>query len=219
VSVITARRVAAAVLAVVALGLTLLLVSSQYGLAREYGAGGGLVVLAVVPLVAALLAAVTWPGSGRAVTTGLAAFVVLTLAGTMAAAALGQRARDRDVAAADRAFHCNGESTGLRVDDRVDAAWAAFHHPAPLYGPIEGSRHGCTAGIDGGPAAFAAWRQALIASGWTVVEDDQRVHVRRAGVHAVLTLDGDVPMLRISTGEPASCHRAGPADGEVAAGC
>ena len=109
----------------------------------------------------------------------------------------------------DRTFSCNGPNAEAHVDERVDAAFHEFAHPALLYGPIEGSRYGCTAGIYA-PAeeSFGPWREVLLASGGTVAEDAERVRVTRGGLVVVLSQDGSTAILRISADEPTDCDVA-----------
>lgn len=213
------RAAAAVVLALVALGLSGLLVSAQYGLATEYGAGTGtsLVVLAALPVLAAALAARA-AGSGRRVLLGLVSFVVLTLVAVPAAGALGERVRQDRFAAVDAAFACDDGAP-----EEVDAAFAALPHPAPywLYGPLSAGPSGCTAGIDGPvEEAFAAWRGALIGSGWAVEQDAAEVVVERAGVRVTLLRDAGTAMLNVATTDAGPCddgRTASLGDGQVAA--
>ena len=103
----------------------------------------------------------------------------------------------------------------------MDAAFHEFAHPAPLYGPIEGSRYGCTAGISGpSEETFGAWRDVLLTSGWTVAENGARVRVTRDGLVVVLSDDGSTALLRITADEPTDCNtaRANADEGEVV-GC
>ena len=104
----------------------------------------------MIPIGAALLAAAVADSWGRVVTrASFLVFTVILVACMVAAGPLGERARDRQTAENDRTFSCNGPNAEAHVDERVDAAFHEFPHPAPLYGPIEGSRYGCTAGIYG----------------------------------------------------------------------
>jgi hypothetical protein len=201
----TARSVAAIVLAVLAALGAALLVSMQYGLVAEYGGSGTTILaLAVIPIGVALLSALM-AGGGRSSKVGVLAFTVLVAIAMVAAIPLGTRAHDRQTLEDDRNFTCNGPNAEIVVDERVDAAFHEFPHPAPLYGPVEGSRYGCTAGIDG-PAdeTFAQWREALLTSGWTVAHDQARVTVTQGDLVAVLSRDGETALLRITAGDPAS---------------
>ncbi|HEX6515004.1 MAG TPA: hypothetical protein VF049_05500, partial [Nocardioidaceae bacterium] len=80
---------------------------------------------------------------------------------------------------------------------------------------------GCTAGIDGPvEEAFAAWRGALLESGWAVEEDAAEVVVERAGVRVTLLRDAGTAMLNVATTDAGSCddgRTATPGDGQVAA--
>ena len=201
-----------------------MLVSLHYSLVATYGSGSGGItfVLAVIPIGAALLAASVADSWGRVVTrASFLVFTVILVTGMVAAGPLGERARDRQTAETDRNFSCNGPNAGAHVDERVDAAFHEFAHPAPLYGPIEGSRYGCTAGISGpSEETFGAWRDVLLTSGWTVAENGARVRVTRDGLVVVLSDDGSTALLRITADEPTDCNtaRANADEGEVV-GC
>ncbi|QIK76343.1 hypothetical protein [Nocardioides piscis] len=204
------RPVGAAIILVAALALAVLLVSVQYGLAEEYGAGPGTTLLpfALLPIgVAALAAAMV--GFRRTVVAALATFVVLTLAATALAAPLGGQARDRRAQSNDAAFTCNGPNAQIQVPGEVDAAFHQVAHPAPywLYGPLSGSPLGCTAGIEGPTEeSFPAWRSSLLDSGWDVEQDGPEVVVVRGGVRLTLYRDGELSMLHASVAEADDCE-------------
>ena len=212
-----ARSALVVVLALVAVLTGWMLVSLQYGLAETYDSGGSgiVLVLAVIPLGAALVGGSVAGSEGRTTRAGLVIFAVVLAVALVAAAPLGARAHDRRMAEQDRTFSCNGPNAEAHVDERVDAAFHEFTHPALLYGPIEASRYGCTAGIYG-PAedTFGLWREVLLGSGWTVAEDGKRVRVTRGGLVAVLSQDGSTALLRISADEPTDCDEARTQTGE-----
>ena len=215
-----ARSALVVVLALVAVLTGLMLVSLQYGLAETYNSGGSGIVflLAAIPLAAALVGGIVSGSEGRATRASLVIFAVVLAVALVAAGPLGARAHDRRMAEQDRTFSCNGPNAESKVDARVDAAFHEFTHPAPLYGPIEGSRYGCTAGIYGSAAeTFGPWREVLLGSSWTVAEDEGRVQVTRGGLVVVLSQDGGTALLRISADEPTDCDeaRAHTGEGEV----
>lgn len=202
------RRAAAALLAVIALGLDVLLVSVQYGLAEEYGAGTGtLVVWAVLPLTAALVA-VALTGFRWWATAAGVVLCVVTVPALAWATHLGGAHRDAALAAADADFRCNGENSEVFVPEAVDEAFQDIAHPSPywLYGPISGSPLGCTAAIHGDHAdSFPAWRAALLGSGWTVERDDSEVAVVDHGVRLTLFVEDDLSMLHASSEDADDC--------------
>ena len=206
-----ARSALVVVLALVAVLTGLMLVSLQYGLAETYDSGGSGIIflLAVIPLGAALVGGSVAGSEGRTTRASLVIFAVVLAVALVAAGPLGARAHDRRLAEQDRTFSCNGPNAEAHVDVRVDAAFHEFTHPKLLYGPIEGSRYGCTAGIYG-PAeeTFGPWREVLLGSGWTVAEDAERIRVTRGGLVAVLSQDGGTALLRISADEPTDCDEA-----------
>jgi len=218
-----ARSALVVVLALVAALTGLMLVSLQYGLAETYDSGGsGLVfLLAAIPLGAALVGGSVAGSEGRTIRAGLVIFAVVLVVALVAAAPLGARAHDRQLVEQDRTFSCNGPNAEAHVDERVDAAFHEFPHPALLYGPIEGSRYGCTAGIyDPAGEGFDHWREVLLGSGWTVSEDAERIRVTRGGLVAVLSQDGGTALLRITADEPTDCdeERTQTSEGQVV-GC
>lgn len=202
------RRVAAILLMLTATGLLVLLMSSQYGVAAEYGAGASLMVFAVLPLGVAVVAAGV-AGLSRPVTVALAVFCVLTLTATPLAAGLGERARDARAAVEDADFTCNGAGEGPFVPAEVDDAFSQVRHVAPywLYGPVSTTRLGCTAAIDGPvEESFPAWRRSLLESGWTVEEDGAHVSVVRDGVRLTLYRQDGLSMLHATTTRAGDCE-------------
>lgn len=117
----------AALVALVAVGLALLLVSAQYGLAAEYGAGTGtsLIMFAILPIASAAVAAAMF-GFGRSVLVALVTFALVVLAVTGAAALLGQREKDRLAAERDASFACNGPNSEFLVPEEVDEGWSTL---------------------------------------------------------------------------------------------
>lgn len=208
----SARRAGAALVSLVAVGLALLLVSVQYGLAAEYGAGPGtsLVMFAVLPIGVAVAAAALW-GFGRPVLVALVAFSLVVVASTVAAAPLGQREKDRLAAARDAGFACNGPNSELLVPDEVDEGWDDFAHPFQLYGPISQSRYGCTAAIDGPVAeTWEPWRRSLLDAGWEVERDGaSRVSVTDGVLRAVLQPQDGQAVLTLSTVDAGECEDGG----------
>ena len=206
-----ARIALVVVFALVAVVTGSMLVSLQYGLAETYDSGGSGIVflLAVIPLGAALVSSSVAGSWGPTTRASVVSFAVILAVALVAAGPLGLRAREARTAELDRTFSCNGPNAEAEVDARVDAAFHEFAHPAPLYGPIEGSRYGCTAGIYG-PAdqSFGLWREVLLGSGWKVAEDADLVQVTRGGLVAVLSQDGGTALLRISADEPTECDAA-----------
>lgn len=200
----TARRVTALVLGLLAVLLAALGIAAVWGMAVDYGRGTDLLPLAVVlPTACAALALLLWPGlSGRVqllVPVAVAGVLVLTGLG---AEQVGLREREQRTLEASAGFGCNNVGSEALVGDAVEETWAELPRPAPLYGPIEGTPDACTAGVSGDPAAaFDAWAVALRGlDGWRVVRDDDAlVAVRRGdGITAVL-VRGDVTTLRVST--------------------
>lgn len=200
---------AAALLALLALGLDTLLLSLAFGLADEYDArAGGMLVWAFLPLAAAFFAA-SVTGFRRGAVTAVAVFGVLTVGGVVWAAGAGGAHRVERLRAADAAFGCNNENSEALVPDAVDRAFLDVDHPSPywLYGPISGSPLGCTAGIQGDPAAsFPAWREALLASGWTVERDDAEVVVVDHDVRLTLFVQDDLSMLNAASATAGDCN-------------
>ena len=202
------RRSAAALVALVALVLTVLLLSTTYGLAEEYGAGpGSLLALAALPLVAGAVA-VSLADAGRTAMIALAVLAVALVSGVPAAAALGEHARQQRFAREDAAFACS-DGPGSLATDRVEQAFHAVRHPAPywLYGPISESPSGCTAGIDGEAGeSFAAWRASLLDAGWQVERDDDEVVVVDHGVRLTLYTESGLAMLNASSTDAGPCE-------------
>lgn len=199
------RVVAGLVVGVAALGLAVLGVAAVWGTAVEYAAGTQLLFLAVtMPSAVLALALLTWPGlSGRVVLAVTLGGVVVLLGVTLVADQLGLREREQRALAASAAIGCNGPNSEVRVDARVDEVFRELPRPTPLYGPVEGDRHGCGAGVGGDADAFDAWARALRdLDGWQVVHDRRGGLVLRRGDGITLTLrDGDVPILTVSTRE------------------
>lgn len=213
------RTAAAVVAGLLALGLAGLLLSAQWGVAAEYGygQGTGLYMFALLPVLAGVVA-VSLAGWGRRTGLALLALTVLTVGGIPLAGAAGERAKEARSEQADARFTCNGPNAEVLVPDAVDGAWHQVEHPAPywLYGPVEGTRSGCTAAISGDPdASFEAWRRSLLGSGWEVVSDGRQVEVREGDVSLVLRRDGDLVSLTAAAGATACEPGAGLADGMV----
>ena len=218
-----ARIVIAAALALVAVVTGVLLVSVQYGLVVEYGSGGNALItaLAVIPIGAALLSATAAGSWGRTTRVTLLVFTIVLVIGLLGAPPVGHYERDRRAAENDRTFSCNGPNAEVEVDERVDAAFHEFPHPALLYGPIEGSPYGCTAGIDGhADDTFASWRDVLVSSDWSVADDTGRVRLTHGDLVAVLYRDGDTALLRVTANEPTECDQtSSDADGGEVVAC
>jgi hypothetical protein len=202
------RVVAAILLSLLALALAALLLSLSYGLADEYGAGaGGLLVWAVLPLAAASVA-VALTGFRWWALAGGVLLCVLTIVGVGWSARAGGSHRVERLAAADAEFGCNNENSEAFVPDEVDRAFRDVAHASPywLYGPISGSPLGCTGAIQGDPAeSFPAWRAALLESGWTVERDDHEVVVSADGVRLTLFVQVGLSMLNATSEEADDC--------------
>lgn len=204
-----ARRSAVLVMGLVALGLLVVLLSTSWGLASEYGTGSGsLAVFAVLPIGAAACAA-GLARPGRATAVALVGFVVVTVAGLPVSAELGQRDRHERFVAEDASFTCNGPNAEAEIPAEVDGAFHVPAHPAgfTLYGPVSSSQVGCTAAIHGDdPAAsFAAWRGSLLDTGWKVERDDAEVVVVDDGVRLTLYVDQGLSMLNATAVDADVC--------------
>ena len=156
--------------------------------AATYGAGPGtsLTEYLVLPLALGLATAATW-GWGRWTVVLLTAFAAGTVAATMVGGAAGARAKEVDIARGDREFTCTDQHAGAQVDERVDEAFRSFDRPAPLYGPIDGTRFGCTAAVYGAGTETLGPAPVPPDSGWHVVRDRHRVVVSERHLTAVLT--------------------------------
>ena len=196
----TVRMVLAGAVAVAALGLGVLAVSVSFGLVAEYGGvGSGDVPLYAaflgLPVLAATLAALVWPESGRAVVRrrvypALVVLMAVSLAGSVQA---GLWLNDSRRAQESRDFRCDHGSAAL------DRAVRGMPKPVRVYGPIEGSPRHCVAGVDGdGETAIRAYRDAWRDAGWTFVTDTTgRVAADHGDVRSTVYLEGDQPLLRI----------------------
>lgn len=192
-----ARHGLAAACALVAVATTVFGLVVVHGISSEYAGGAGLQLLPFVVLVAgpaAGLAAAAWPGSSRLARWGLPlAVVVVVGVGGLAADRLGDHAHEQRLLSGSETFGCNGPNAEVLVDDRVDATFAALPRRAPLYGPVEGTRDGCTAAVDGeGATTFTAYAAAFrTLDGWRVTVDrSDRFVMERDGVRVVMRLDG-----------------------------
>jgi hypothetical protein len=201
---VRARSVTAVVLGLLAVLVGVVGLGTVWGLTVEYGRGTDVLPLVVaVPTALVVLLLLLRPDLPRRVRllVPLSVAAGLLLAG-LAAEQVGLREREQRTLAASARFGCTNANSEVRVPSVVEETWGELPRPAPLYGPIEGTPEGCTAGISGDPdAAFAAWADALRQlDGWRVVRDDaDLLAVRRAdGVTAVLAR-GDVATLRVST--------------------
>ena len=180
-----------------AVGFALIGVSIMYGLAAEYAGGAGLSLLPVVGVAAgatAALATWSWPDLRTRVRVGvpLAVVVVVGLGG-LAADQLGDRAHQQRLVSGSETFGCNGPNAELQVDQRVDATFAELPRRAPIYGPVQGSRFGCTAAVYGtGAETFAAYADAFRdIEGWTVTDDRAaRFVMERDGVRVSMRMEG-----------------------------
>lgn len=217
------RTVAAVAMSLVALVLAGLLLSAEWGLTAEYGSGGqpALLIFSPIPLLAGVLA-VSLAGWRRGTVAGLVVLTLVVVGGLPVAGAVGQRTKEARAEQADARFTCNGRNAELPVPPAVDAAWHEVDHPAPywLYGPVEGTRSSCTAGVSGdGEDAFRAWRESMLRSGWRVVEDgDAAVTVQDGGRRAVLRRAGGLTTLTMTTGT-GTCPDPSPSQDRVVVGC
>lgn len=214
-----ARHVAGAVLGALTVVLAVYGVAAVWGLTVEYGAGVQLLpVVVIVPTLVGAIAAQVWPGVSRR-TTLLApvALAVLLVAVGMVAHQVGLRDRAERAETASRGLGCNGPNSEITVDARVDEVLADLPRPTRLYGPIEGSRYGCGAGVDGGAEGYAAWAEALRGlEGYEVVHDEDGVlAVRRDDGITIVLRRGAVPVLTVSTREGTDL---GHGSGEVVSG-
>ena len=202
------RYVVGVVLGVLTAVLSVYGVAVVWGLSVEYAAGYQ--VLPITVLVPTLVGAITllvWPGLGqrRAVLAALGLAALLLVSG-LVAHPIGLAEREDRALEASARIGCNGPNSEVQVDARVDEVFAELPRPTPLYGPVEGSRHGCGAGVDGGAAGYDAWAAALRElDGWRVVHDEDGVlAVRRDDGITVVLRPGDVPVLTVSTRDGAS---------------
>lgn len=198
------RTVLTALLALATLVLAGLGTATVLGLSQEYGARTGLQVLAFVLAVTGLLAMATvaaWPGlsGSRAAAVVLAVLVVAAAAG-LVADRVGVVLRERAAVSASEEMGCNNPNAEIAVDERVEQVWAELPRRGLLYGPIEGSRSGCTAAISGDAdrnlAEYAAAFRDL--DGWSVVVDrDDRFVMQRRGVRVTLAIQDDLATLTV----------------------
>ncbi len=172
-------------------------VSMVYGVSQEYDGGAGLQLL---PLViglaggAAALASWSWPGLRALVRVGVPlAVVAAVVVGGLVADQLGSRARQQRLVSESEGFECNGPNAEVKVDQRVDATFAELPRRAPIYGPVGGSRYGCTAAVSGeGAEAFASYAEAFRdLDGWAVTRDrSDRFVMERGGVRVAMWSEG-----------------------------
>lgn len=182
-----------------------------WGLTVEYDAGLQLLpVTVLLPTLVGVVALVVWPTpTERTKVLVLLGLVATLVVGGLLAQVLGQHEREQRALEASARMGCNGPNSEVRVDARVDEVFAELPRPTTLYGPLEGSRHGCGAGVSGGEAAYDAWAAALRdLDGYRVVHDEGGVlGVRRPDGITVVLRRGDVPVLTVSTREGASFER------------
>ena len=198
----TGAGLMAALAAVVLAGLGLAMV---YGFAVEYGGGSfrDLAFLVVpIPLLAALVAVVSWPGvPARRQAAVLAGAAVAMVGGCLAADALGAAESDERALEASRTFSCNGRHSEVLVPAVVDETWRELPREAPLYGPVQGSPTDCTAAVAGdGDQAFADYTGTFRGlDGWRVELDRPRRFVMsRDGVEVTVRLTpDDLTMIRV----------------------
>ncbi|MFC4784765.1 hypothetical protein ACT8ZV_09835 [Nocardioides sp. MAHUQ-72] len=181
---------------VLAVVLTALVAAVVYGVTAEYGAGafGSLVVPTLLCLTPVAVTVALWRTTAGRRLAVLGVALAIT-AGVMGGAAwAGERANRHRLEHESASFSCDGF-----VDPRVDRAFARLPRPALIYGPLEASHTGCTAGIAGGRESYDAFRVALLGAGWHLVsKGSDRTVMRRGGLLATLTLDEGVqPMLHI----------------------
>lgn len=202
-----ARRVGAVLLGLAAAGLAGFGLLVVWGLAVEYRAGLEVAPMAVVlPTSVALVAAACWPGTSgpRVLAAGTLVAAVLT-ASSLAASWLGERQRDQQDVQASERFACNGTNSEITVDPRVDQVYAELPRPARIYGPVEGTRQGCTAAVSGDAGeVFDAWAVELRdLDGWEVVDDaPRRVVVQRADGVTITLLRRHPTLLRVEVVPP-----------------
>ena len=173
-------------------------VSVVYGLAVEYGSGSfaELVLLVVgLPVLLVLLTAAVLPRvSGRSVVAVVLGTAAVMVAGGLTAEALGVDENEQRLLDGSRAFTCNGRHAEVSVPAEVDRTWRELPRPAPVYGPIEGTRTSCTAGVAGdGARTFASYAGSLRdLDGWRVTVDrPERFVVVRDGVRVTVRLVGE----------------------------
>lgn len=200
------RRTVAILLALAAAALATFGLAVVWGLAVEYGASPELLPPVVaLPTGLAVLAVACWPRiAGRTVLATAVVVALLLLASAVAANWLGGREHDRRAVQASESFACNGPNSELRVDPRVDEVFAELPRPARLYGPVEGTRAGCTAAV-AGDESFEAWAAELRdLDGWEVQQDQpRRVVVRRADGVTITLLRRVPTLLRVEAGPAA----------------
>ncbi|MEJ7796076.1 MAG: hypothetical protein WKF50_11025 [Nocardioides sp.] len=193
----------------ISIALVLVGVPVIYGLSQEYSGGTGLQLL---PLVvgaaggAAALATWSWPGLKAGVRVGVpVAVVVVVVLGGLGADRLGGRSHEQRLVVGSESFACNGPYAEVHVDERVDATFAELPRRAPIYGPVEAGRTGCTAAVDAaGAEAFTAYADAFRElTGWTVIVDHpDRFVMQRDGVRVAMWLEGapdQLAMIEVST--------------------
>jgi len=187
------RTGTALVLGVGACATTALALSVVHGLAAEYGGGSfaSMAVFVVVPPVLLTgLAVLALPRAPARLRCGvvLGTVVAVVLGGVVADALGGQSHRDRLVQGS-RDFSCNGPNAETGVAAEVDRVWRELPRRAPVYGPIEGSAHHCTAAVAGdGDQTFTSYTDALRGlDGWQVEVDRPRRFVMvRPGVRVTV---------------------------------
>jgi hypothetical protein len=176
-----------------------------WGLSVEYAAGLQVLPLTVlVPTLVGAIALQVWPGlRGRTTALATLGLAALLLAGGLVAHRVGLAEREERALEASARIGCNGPHSEVQVDPRVDEVFAGLPRPTRLYGPLEGTRHGCGAGVDGGEEAFDAWASTLRdLDGWRVIHDETDVlAVRRDDGITIVLRGGDVPVLFVSTAE------------------
>lgn len=214
-----ARYLVGAVLGALTLLLAVYGVAVVWGLAVEYSAGLQLLPVAVlVPALVGALAVQVWPGlTNKTMLIIPLALGVLLVGAGLVANEVGLREREDRAAVASESIGCNGPNSEVAVDARVDEVFADLPRPTNLYGPIEGSRHGCGVGVDGGAEGYAAWADALRElDGYEVVHDEDGVlAVRRDDGITVVLRRGAVPVLTVSTREGADVGRRNRHEGMV----
>jgi hypothetical protein len=199
------RYVVGAALGALTVLLSVYGIAVVWGLSVEYAAGLQVLPLTVlVPTLVGAIALQVWPGL-RTRTTALATLglAALLLAGGLVAHPIGMAEREERALEASARIGCNGPNTEVQVDPRVDEVFAELPRPTRLYGPVEGTRHGCGAGVAGGEEAFDSWATALRdLDGWRVIHDEPEVlAVRRDDGITIVLERGDVPVLSVSTAE------------------
>ena len=191
------RRGVAVTSGLISIALACLGVSMVYGVSQEYDGGAGLQLLPLVVGLAggaAALATWSWPGLRALVRVGVPLAVVATVVmGGLAADQLGSRARQQRLVSESESFGCNGPNAEVQVDGRVDATFTELPRRAPIYGPVGGSRYGCTAAVSGdGAEAFASYAEAFRGlDGWAVTVDrSDRFVMERDGVRVAMRSEG-----------------------------